>query len=218
MNEPVGSNYPYGTTRYRLIDRVRWSAVVAGLAAALATMIVLSFLGLAIGLTTYDVGDRTQPFRIGVGVWALISGVISFFLGGWVAARTAVATGDSGTLNGTMVWCAAIPLMALLFASGVASMVGTAASTSTGEHVIRAASQMPGAEPATGADATGTATTPGTTTDAQQAKTTATKAAWWTLASLLVGLGASAIGGYAGQRSDHSERTTTTLPPPITPG
>ncbi|MGE5609911.1 MAG: hypothetical protein ACM359_11705 [Bacillota bacterium] len=198
---PLGSETGIG--RYRLIDRVRWSAVVAGLAAALATMIVLSVLGLAIGLTVYDVGERTRPFQIGSGIWAIVSMIISFFIGGWVASRTAVATGDSGVLNGTMVWASAIPLMLLLFAGGLTSVLGTVAGTPTGERVIHAATQMPGAEQPQGAQPP--APSPA---DAQQVKRSTSTAAWWTLGALLLGLGAAAGGGAAGQRREHGETTT----------
>ncbi|HEX2971366.1 MAG TPA: hypothetical protein VHP11_03485 [Tepidisphaeraceae bacterium] len=210
--EPTGPHYETTTSRFNLLDRVRWSAVVAGLAAALASMVVLSVLGLAIGLTAYDVGERTRPFQIGSGIWAIISMIVSFFIGGWVASRTAVATGDNGMLNGTMVWAAAIPLMLFLFAGGLTSVMGTAAGTPTGERVIRAATQMPGAEQTPGEQQ---APAP-SATDVQQTKRTASAAAWWTLVSLLLGLGAAATGGAAGQRREHHDRGTTSTRPSTT--
>src|SRR4051812_24378559 len=45
-------------------DRVRWGAIFAGLFAAMSALVVLSLLGLAIGLSSVDAGDRPANFGI----------------------------------------------------------------------------------------------------------------------------------------------------------
>src|SRR4051794_29272532 len=107
-------------------DRVRWGPIVAGLFCSLATLALLSVLGLAIGFTAYDADDRLRSFGIGAGIWAAISALIAFFVGGMISARTSAMSGrDNGMLQGAMVWVVAIPLLAYL----LTGLVGTAART-----------------------------------------------------------------------------------------
>lgn len=107
-------------------DRVRWGPVIAGLFAALATLATLTVLGLAIGADAFDPGDQAGGFGLGAGIWAAISTLIAFGVGGWLAARAAAVPGrNAGILNGAMVWFVAIPL--LLF--GVTSGIGAIART-----------------------------------------------------------------------------------------
>lgn len=181
------------------VDRLRWAAVLGGLFVALSTFLVLTLLGAAIGLSAYDPGDPMRNFGIGASIWSVIAVLLSFFIGGWFAARAAAVRGHSnGLINGAMVWAVAIPL---LFIS-VASLVGSQAARDDG---VIAASVRPD--------------------DVTQVTRTGRSAAWWTLASVLLALGASALGGYAGARSymgprDRDivggDRITTTPPPPRT--
>jgi len=111
----------------RPMDRVRWGAILAGLVTTLSTLVVLSVLGLAIGLTTFETGDRLGNFGMGAGIWGAISTIVAFVLGGWVAARSAAVRGRSNALlNGAMVWAVAIPLVMYLLGSGVGSIVNMA--------------------------------------------------------------------------------------------
>src|SRR3954447_6172797 len=108
----------------RLTDRVRWGAILAGLVTALSTLVLLSILGLAIGLTTYETGDQLSNFGIGAGIWGAISTIVAFILGGWVAAHSAGVRGRSNALlNGAMVWAVAIPLIMYLLGSGAGSLM-----------------------------------------------------------------------------------------------
>jgi hypothetical protein len=109
-------------------DRVRWGPIIAGLFTALSVLALLGVLGLAVGFSSYDAGDRMRNFGIGAGVWGAVSALLAFFLGGMIAARTAAVAGrNNGALQGAMVWVVAIPL--LLYA--VSSLLGTAARTTT---------------------------------------------------------------------------------------
>src|SRR3954467_15828776 len=80
-------------------DRVRWGPILAGTFAALTALAVLSTLGAAIGLSAYDPGDDTRRCAIGAGVWGVITMLLAFGFGGWLAARSsAVRGGDNGFL------------------------------------------------------------------------------------------------------------------------
>jgi len=209
-------------------DRVRWGPIFAGLFAALSTLIVLSILGLAVGLTSYDAGDPLRNFGIGAGIWGAISTLVAFLLGGWLAARTAAAAGrGNGVLNGAMVWIVAIPLILYLVSSGLGSLLNTAGSVAaTGvtalapaagaladdaaaQPGVAATAEAAGGDLAAQAEATvsvlGEAVTPA---NVEATANDASTAAWSTLVGLLLGLGASALGGLLGARRQPSVTQT----------
>src|SRR5690606_7383185 len=67
-----------------VIGRASWGAILAGTVTAIASQIVLTVLGLAIGLTVVDPSANQQGFGLGAGIWWLITGLVSLFLGGLV--------------------------------------------------------------------------------------------------------------------------------------
>lgn len=111
------------------VDRVRWGPVIAGLFAALATLAALTILGLAIGAAAFDPGATASSFGLGAGIWGAVSVLLAFFVGGWLAARTAAVAGrGNGLLNGAMVWFVAIPLLLYSLGSGVGAITRTLGS------------------------------------------------------------------------------------------
>ena len=99
-------------------DRVHWGPIVAGLLTGLTALLLLSLLGLAIGLTTVNAGTAAAqggpPADAGrnSAIWAAIAGVLSFLLGGYVAGRTAALFNRGwGALNGALVFMLAVPLI-----------------------------------------------------------------------------------------------------------
>src|SRR4051812_39198023 len=110
-------------------DRVRWGPIIAGLFAAISTLVVLAVLGAAVAGTAYDPGDSARSFGIGAGIWGAISALLAFFISGWLAARSAAVRGHgAGLLNGAMVWVATIPLMMI-----VGSMIAGRAAAAAGQ-------------------------------------------------------------------------------------
>jgi len=214
-------------------DRVRWGAILAGLFAALTTLVVMSVLGLAIGLSSYDAGDPLGNFGLGAGIWGIISALLAFLIGGWVAASTAGARGrGNGLLNGAMVWVVAIPLILYMLGSGLGSLMSTAGNVAaTGVSAVApaaaaaapaagtAAAQTPGAQATVQAAGQGavnavqaTASALGDQVNPQNAERVANaagKTAWGTLAGLVVGLIASALGGLIGARPVRREAIVT---------
>ena len=188
---PSGASRP-NLTVVSPTDRVRWGPVWAGLFIAVSTWVVLSVLGLGIGLSAYDPGKSAQGYGWGAAIWAGVSAIIAFILGGWWAARTAAVRGESnGLINGVMVWAVGVPLLFLLFGAGMAPVLATRGDQIS-NRARQAAAQL-GATPS-GTEQPGEgAMTPATTSNARQA-------AWGTLVALLLGLGASALGGFMGAR------------------
>src|SRR5918994_561219 len=113
-------------------DRVRWGPIVAGLATALTSLLMLSLLGLAIGLTVVNAGDAAAqggaPNGLGrnSAIWGAISGLIAFFLGGWMAGRSAAVFDRGwGALNGALVFLVAVPITLWLASMGLGAIMGT---------------------------------------------------------------------------------------------
>jgi hypothetical protein len=114
---------------------VSWAAVFAGVVLALAIQLLLSMLGLGIGMTTIDpaAGQAGMPqassFSIGAGLWWTISYMIALGIGGYVAARLAgvVIRGD-GLIHGLLTWAFALLISAYLVTTTVGSVMGGAMS------------------------------------------------------------------------------------------
>ncbi|MCU0499977.1 MAG: hypothetical protein MUF87_21710 [Anaerolineae bacterium] len=204
------------------MDRVRWSSVLAGLFTVLASLVVFSVLGIAIGLSTVDV-DNPSQFGIGAGIYSAISAVLAFALGGFVAARTtAVAGSGNAILNGAMVWIVTIPLIVNVLTTGVGSLLGTAtdlafrtaetAATAAGAAAEASADQVTPAEAEGAANEAGAAINEAaqaaqaqvediTPAEVEAAARDASSAAWATLLALGLSAGAAIFGGMMGRRS-----------------
>jgi hypothetical protein len=210
-------------------DRIRWGPVLAGVFAAMTFALVLSTLGAAIGLSAYDRGDDPRRFAIGAGIWGIITMLIAYCFGGWVAARSAAVRGhDNGLLNGAMVAAVGIPLTLFLL-GGAGAMVGREASQASpggGQATARSDSGgaisggLDNAVTASGrltpGDASQTAAGGGNaggggrsgSVDAEQAARTGSRAAWGTLIALVLAIAASAVGGYTGARTFNRDDRT----------
>ena len=114
-------------------DRVRWGPILSGIVVALATQLILSALGAAIG-STFLAGSgaprsNAPGVGTGVGIWSVISLLISLFLGSWVAARACGPINrNTALLNGAILWATTLALSSWLVASGVTGAFGIAAS------------------------------------------------------------------------------------------
>lgn len=192
--------------------RVSWGGVFAGLFTALSTMIVLSVLGIAIGLTTAGGGTALSDIGIGAGIWGGLSALIAFFVGGWMAAwsRPTIHEGN-GMLQGALVWMVAVVLLVYGVASGVGAAIGAAGQAAqTGAQA--AATQNQGnaqqdlesqAEQAAGEVESQVEQMRQNVTgqDVEQATDTAAGGAWGTLLALVLGLGAALVGGLVGAKT-----------------
>ncbi|NJQ98261.1 MAG: hypothetical protein HC784_12975, partial [Hydrococcus sp. CSU_1_8] len=123
-------------------DRVRWGPILAGLVVALSSQLILSSLGAAIGLSGLAGSgaprSNAEDVGLGIGIWSIISLLISLFIGGWVTARACGPMNRStGLLNGAILWATTLAISAWLLASGVTGAFGILASNA-GEIVNQA--------------------------------------------------------------------------------
>jgi hypothetical protein len=183
-------------------DRVRWGPIIAGLATALTTLLMLSLLGLAIGLTMVNAGDAAAqgdaPNGLGrnSAIWGALSALIAFFLGGWVAGHSAAVFDRGwGALNGALVFLVGVPIILWLASMGLGSVLGSLGSLA-GSLNPDAGTVQNVADQARQAAQT---TQP---IDVARAAANARNTAWGTLLGLVLALGAAAAGGMAGTRRD----------------
>ncbi len=193
-------------------DRVRWGPIWAGLFTALTTLIILSLLGVAIGLTAVDPraaaqGNPPQGIGIGAAIWGALTAIVAFLLGGWVAGWTAAVFDRKwGALNGALVFLVAVPATLLLAGFGFGAILGTLGSFAGALNIdpSQVQSAVQGA-----ANQGQQATAQAQPADVARAAETARNGAWGALIGLLVGLVASALGGLFGTRRNVAlERAT----------
>jgi heme A synthase len=181
-------------------NRVQFGPIIAGVLTAIATLLILTVLGLAIGASALEPRDAGESLGIGAAIWGIASALIAFFLGGWVAAKTAAVAGaGSGLINGLMVGAAILALVLWLTGNGVGAVIGTLGSN-IGDLVNVAQDQ--GASTQQAEQTQQQAQEQINQVDPNQAFKTVRDAAWGTLAGLIIPLAAAALGGLVG----HNQR------------
>lgn len=181
-------------------DRVRWGPIISGIVIALATQLILSALGAAIGASSIagSGAPRSNAGEVGtsVGIWSIISLLISLFVGSWVAARACGPMNRStALLNGAILWATTLALSSWLLANGVSSAFGLAASAASNvagdvaNQVQRGAVELPNQAPNVTAEQT------------RDIAGNTAKGLWSFVIGSLLGLVASLIGAAAGARS-----------------
>jgi hypothetical protein len=115
------------------LNRIAWSSVFAGVAIALIVHVLLSLLGLGVGLATVHPVDGGSPdastFSLSAGIWAVVSGIIAAAAGGYVAGRTSgVDRKDAGVFHGLTTWAATTLIILYLLTTTVGALVGGAFS------------------------------------------------------------------------------------------
>ncbi|RVE82194.1 PhnA-like protein [Sinorhizobium meliloti] len=116
-----------------LVNKVSWGAIFAGVVVALVIQVLLTMLGVGIGVATLDpqTGDNpaASTFSIVGGIWYLLSGIVSAFTGGYIAARMSGKTDETaGALHGLTTWAFTTLLVLYLLTTAVGSIVGGAFS------------------------------------------------------------------------------------------
>jgi len=133
----VASTRPTFASYWGNRSRISWGAVLAGAVVALATTILLSLLGAAIGAGSIRPLDTTSAelahYGTGARIWEIINLALSMAFGGYVAARLSGTHSHlDGELHGLTMWGVATLLGSVLLAhalSGMIGMVGQGASS-----------------------------------------------------------------------------------------
>ncbi len=125
--------------------RVSWGGVWAGVLVVLGTLLLLTTLGLAVGMSAVGASTAADDGRVitntistGAAIWSAVSLLIALYLGGMTATRTSLIW-DRGTalLQGALVWVMSFVIVLYLNAIGVGLIFGGGAGI-----VSRAARQL----------------------------------------------------------------------------
>src|SRR5215203_4930460 len=134
-------------------NRVQWGPIIAGVLAAIMAFLLLTILGFALGASVLDPANTAGEIGTWGAIWGAISAIAAFFLGGWIAARTAAVDGAfAGVMNGLMVGAAGLLFIIWLTASGLGNLFGTIGST-VGSVLNVAATAAPAAQDAANVNA-----------------------------------------------------------------
>jgi hypothetical protein len=198
-------------------DHVRWGPIIAGVVTAFAVLLFLTVIGVALGLTALGGGDEPTNWGTAAGIWGGLSLLVAFFLGGWMAARSAATQVDmDGALNGFITGAATLLLLLWLATTAITGALGFFTSTITdlagasAPAAIQAVEE--GAVPA-GTDVQSAVTEAvenpeavvpeqvdeAATAAAQAATESAGPGAWGTAIAILLAIAAATIGGMVGQ-------------------
>jgi hypothetical protein len=124
---------------------VSWGALFAGTVVALAVYLLLSVLGVALGLSiSPQVGDR--ELGIGAIVWAILTMLLSLFIGGCVASQCTVGENKTeAVIYGIVVWGMVFAALLWMMASGVRvgfnALIGVA-STPVAQQMAQQVSRL----------------------------------------------------------------------------
>ena len=114
-----------------MVNRVSWGAIFAGVVVGLVVQVLLTMLGIGIGIATLDPGTADNPaastFSIGTGIWYVVSGIIAAYTGGYIAARMSGKTvATTGALHGLTTWAVTTLLVLYMLSTAVGGIVGGA--------------------------------------------------------------------------------------------
>jgi len=179
------------------LSHFSWRATFAGVVVAVAAQILLTMLGVALGITTINAAGSADVARgagIGVGVWYLISMLLSIFAGGIVAGLTARDVSKlGGIVEGIVVWAASVILTIWVVSQGV-SQVLSLASGATGQ------SMMPFSQFSPSGSAPGLPQDPQTMQTIRQVGNASAIGAWIAFGTLALSAIAGVAGGIVGAR------------------
>ena len=121
----------------RSLSLFSWGAVFAGVAIALVVQILLTLLGVGLGLAAVLPGDTSAGEVATVSIvgaaWYVVAGILAAAAGGYVAARAkGSAVGSIGSMHGLVSWAATSLLVLYFMTSAVGGLVsGTFAGVSS---------------------------------------------------------------------------------------
>lgn len=104
--------------------RVAWGSVWSGFLVAIGVFLLLTVLGLAIGISTANVGpgEEASPAGLGIGaaIWSGLTLLVALFTGGMVATRTGMVYDKAaGMVEGVLIWVLFILTLVYMASSGI---------------------------------------------------------------------------------------------------
>lgn len=131
--------------------KISWGGVFGGVLAGIGTLLLLTSLGLAVGISTVDPRNPDAgTIGTGAAIWTTLSLLISLFVAGWASTRLSMLwERTTAMFEGGLVWVMSLILILYLTANGV----GLVASGAFG--LLGSAAQATGAAIGPAFDGTG---------------------------------------------------------------
>lgn len=122
---------PLNLVSFTWPSRLSWGAIIAGCVAALSLHLLLTLLGLSLGIALVDPapGQQDGPeLSAAAGVAWSVSALASLWIGGWIAGRTGRrGPGNTGGIHGLLVWSVGTVVSFAAATGGTGLAVGAAA-------------------------------------------------------------------------------------------
>jgi len=194
-------------------SRISWSAVLAGAVIAVTAYLILITLGIAVGLSLTHTRLSYSAIGIGAGIWALVSMLVSVFVGGCVCSRcTAGENKTEAAMGGVVVWGVVMFMLALLSGTAVNTGLRAAFGVANTATQAQASGNMLSEENLkevgfTDEEIEGMRARLDKLTgrirnadseDVAQAHRNTTAASWWVLTGMVLSLAASVVGAMVG--------------------
>src|SRR3954452_21228358 len=115
-------------------SRVSWGAIAAGAMVALAAYVVLTLLGLAVGI---EVAVRGSNVSLGApaAIYTLVTLLVAMFFGGWATSRLAVGESKlESVLYGIILWGVLFVGMVWLVSAGLSIGFGAMLGLASGVY------------------------------------------------------------------------------------
>jgi hypothetical protein len=104
--------------------KLSWGGIWAGVLTVMGTLLFLTTLGIAIGISAADPGEG-EALGIGAAVWSGLSLLIALFVGGMAATRLGLVFDKAaGAFEGALVWVLSFLIVLWLASSGVRLVAG----------------------------------------------------------------------------------------------
>src|SRR3954468_2294732 len=115
-------------------SRVSWGAIAAGAMVALAVFVLLTLLGVALGIEVL-VRGATGNFGPGAAIYSIVTLMLAMFFGGWATSRLAVGESKlEAVLYGVILWGLLFAGLIWLVSSGVRTGFTAVVGTATGAY------------------------------------------------------------------------------------
>lgn len=201
-----------------------WRSIFVGLVVGLAVQFVLTPLGVAVGLGSFD-ASSARIVGMGTGLWTALVAIAAWFAGGYACAwSSGVFDRRTGALQGVVSWGLGLFLVLFLVGSSVSGAIS--AGFGLASEGARAAAMLKGPATAQEAKELGQAAQQRLgkvgPEQAEAVAGVAAKGAWGAFFVAMLSFGAAAYGGAAGargieRRAVRTQRQTAPTPPFMTP-
>jgi hypothetical protein len=130
-------NWPSASDLIAVRSRVSWGAIAAGAMVALTIYIVLTLLGVALGI---ELAVRSPGAGLGTGaaIYSIVTLLLAMFFGGWATSRLAVGESKlEAVLYGLILWGVMFAGMIWLLSSGIRSGFGAIYGLASGVYTTQ---------------------------------------------------------------------------------